>query len=29
MKFTITPELADFKTGKYKPLNRFTPVTSS
>jgi len=28
-KFTITPELSDWKTGNYKPLKRFKPVRSS
>ena len=29
MKFTITPELSDWKTGNYKPLKRWKPVSSA
>ena len=29
MSFTITPELSDWKTGNYKPLKRWRPISSS
>lgn len=29
MSFTITPELSDWKTGNYKPLKRWPPLSSS
>ena len=29
MSFTITPELSDWKTGNYKPLKRWRPVSST
>jgi hypothetical protein len=28
MSFTIEPELSDWKTGNYKPLKRWPPVSS-
>ena len=29
MAFTIAPELSDWKTGNYKPLKRWRPLSSS
>ena len=29
MSFTVTPELSDWKTGNYKPLKRWPPLSSS
>ena len=29
ISFTITPELSDWKTGNYKPLKRWRPISGS